>query len=49
MEMAKVLLEGVALREYPVADTGFSIGSPLHLTTLALAVFQETARPRQRL
>ena len=43
MEMAKVLLDGAALRERPIVSTGFSIISPLHWTALALGVFKETA------
>lgn len=46
MEMAKVLLDGASLtdlRDRPIVSTGFSIISPLHWTSLALAVFKETA------
>jgi len=43
MEMAKVVLDGTALRERPIVSTGFSIISPLHWTSLALGVFKETA------
>jgi trimethylamine--corrinoid protein Co-methyltransferase len=43
MEMAEVLLEGASLRERPIVSTGFSIISPLHWTSLALGVFQQTA------
>lgn len=43
MEMAQVLLDGAPLRERPIVSTGFSILSPLHWTSLALAVFKETA------
>ncbi|MCW5978530.1 MAG: trimethylamine methyltransferase family protein [Bryobacteraceae bacterium] len=43
MEMAQALLDGASLRERPVVSTGFSILSPLHWTSLALGVFQQTA------
>ena len=43
MEMAKILLDDASLRERPIVSTGFSILSPMHWTSLALAVFRETA------
>jgi trimethylamine--corrinoid protein Co-methyltransferase len=43
IEMAQVLAEGTPLGKRPIVSTGFSVISPLHWTSLALAVFRETA------